>query len=392
MRDSLAVAEVALSLVLLVGAGLLIRTVGNLLNTDPGFDPRRVLSAEIWLNGTGYDSTASIAEFYRRLTAQVELLPGVRSAAVVEAGLPLDRGGNQYVMIEGRPDGASVDYRTVTPDYFRTLGIRLEQGRAFIAGDVQGADPVVVVNQSFARRYLSGRDAVGRTVSFAGGRGVPRRIVGVVSDVRSLISSPPAPTVFLPSAQTPANYTRLFGSWFPIHVVASATGDPASLVAGLTRAIREMDPRVPVGRVRPLEEILRDSVAESRFQMLLLAVFASLAVLLAAVGIYGVMSYLVAQRRHEIGVRLALGAVPLDVLRMVLRRGLLLGVSGAAAGLVGAVGLTRLLKSRLYGVSPVDPATFGAVTVLLLLVAVAACWIPARRAATVDPVVALRAE
>jgi putative ABC transport system permease protein len=149
---------------------------------------------------------------------------------------------------------------------------------------------------------------------------------------------------------------------------------------------------VPVGRVRPLEEILRDSVAESRFQMLLLAVFASLAVLLAAVGIYGVMSYLVAQRRHEIGVRLALGAVPLDVLRMVLRRGLLLGVSGAAAGLVGAVGLTRLLKSRLYGVSPVDPATFGAVTVLLLLVAVAACWIPARRAATVDPVVALRAE
>jgi putative ABC transport system permease protein len=392
LRDALAVAEIALSLVLLVGAGLLIRTVGNLLRTDPGFDPRHVLAAEIWLNGTGYDSSAAISEFYRRLTARVEELPGVRSAAVVEAGLPLETGGNQYVMIEGRARGASVDYRTITPGYFRTLGIRLAQGRSFTAADVQGADPVVVVNESFARRYLSGHDAVGRTVSFEGGRGVPRRIVGVVGDVRSYIGLPANPTVFLPSAQTPVGYTRMFGSWFPIHVVVRAAGDPASLVAGLTRAIHDTDARVPVGGVRPLEETLSDSVAGSQFQMLLLAVFASLALVLAAVGIYGVMSYLVAQRSREIGVRLALGAVPGEVLRMVLGRGMLLALAGAALGLAGAVGLTRLLRSWLYGVSALDPVTFAAVAALLLLVALAACWLPARRAAMVDPVVALRSE
>jgi putative ABC transport system permease protein len=392
LRDVLAAGEVALSLVLLVGAGLLIRTVGNLLHTDPGFDPRHVLSAEIWLNGTGYDSSGAIADFYRRLTGQVALLPGVRSAAVVEAGLPLERGGNQYVMIEGRAEGASVDYRTITPEYFRTLGIRLTQGRAFTSGDVQGADPVAVVNETFARRYLAGRGAVGRTVSFEGGTRPPRRIVGVVGDVRSFIGSPPMPTVFLPSAQTPAGYTRMFGSWFPIHVVVSVAGDPGSLVTGLTRAIHDTDPRVPVGRVRPLEVVLSSTVANSRFQMLLLAVFAGLALVLAAVGIYGVMSYLVAQRRHEIGVRLALGAVPLDVLGMVLRRGLLLALAGAGAGLVGAVGLTRLLRSWLYEVSPLDIPTFTAVTALLLLVALAACWIPARRATKVDPVGALRSE
>jgi putative ABC transport system permease protein len=392
MRDALAVAEIALSLVLLVGAGLLIRTVGNLLRTDPGFDPRHVLSAEIWLNGTGYDSSAAIAGFYHRLTSRVELLPGVRSAAVVEAGLPLERGGNQYVTIEGRADGASVDYRTVTPGYFRTLGIPLARGRAFGAGDVEGADPVAVVNESFARRYLADRVAVGRTVSFDGGRRPPRRIVGVVGDVRSFIGSPARPTVFLPSAQTPAGYTRIFGSWFPIHVVVSAAGDPAAMVVGVTRAIHDTDPRVPVGRVRPLEEVLSQSVAESRFQMLLLSVFAGLALVLAAVGIYGVMSYLVAQRRHEIGVRLALGAVPREVLRLVLRRGLGLALTGAALGLLGSVALTRLLGGFLYGISPADPATYAAVTALLLLVALAACFIPARRAARVDPVVALRSE
>jgi putative ABC transport system permease protein len=391
LRDVLAAGEVALSLVLLVGAGLLIRTVGNLLSTDPGFNPRHVLSAEIWLNGTGYDSSATIADFYRRLTAHVELLPGVRSAAVVEAGLPLERGGNQYVAIEGRAEGASVDYRTITPRYFEALGIRLERGRALTAGDVQGADPVAVVNETFERRYLSG-DAINRTVSFEGGTRPPRRIVGVVGDVRSFIGSPARPTVFLPSAQTPLSYTRMFGSWFPIHVVAGTSGDPGALVAGLTRAIHETDPRVPVGRVRPLEEILSSSVAQSRFQMLLLAIFASLALVLAAVGIYGVMSYLVVQRSHEIGVRLALGAVPLDVLGMVLRRGMLLALAGAAAGLLGSVALTRLLKNWLYEVSPADLPTLGAVTALLLLVALAACWLPARRAARVDPVVALRSE
>lgn len=392
VRNALVIGEMALSVVLLIGAGLLIRTVGNLLRTDPGFDPQRVLSAEIWLNGVGYDSTAQISAYYQRLTARLATIPGVQAAAVVEAGLPLGTGGNQYLVIEGLADGASVDYRTVTPGYFQALGIRLERGRAFTGGDVQGADPVAVVNESFARRYLSGRDAVGRTVSFEGGKGVPRRIVGVAADVKSFIGAPTPPTVFLPSAQTPASYTRVFGGWFPTHVVVRTTGDPGALAAGVTAAIHEIDPRVPVGRVRALQEVLTESVAFQRFEMLLLSAFAALALVLSAVGIYGVMSYLVSQRTHEIGVRVALGAVPRDVLWLVLGRGLALAATGAAFGLLGAAALTRILKSQLYGVQSSDPTTFAAVTVALGLVALIACVVPARRATRVDPVVALRTE
>ena len=392
VRNALVIVEMALSVVLLIGAGLLIRTVGNLLRTDPGCDPQRVLSAEIWLNGVGYDSTAQISGFYQRLTSRLGTIPGVQSAAVVEAGLPLERGGNQYVAIEGLTDGASVDYRTVTPDYFGVLGVRLGQGRAFTEGDVQGADPVVVVNEAFARRYLSGRDAVGRTVSFEGGKGVPRRIVGVAGDVRSYIGAPTPPTVFIPSAQTPASYTRVFGGWFPTHVVVRTAGDPAALAASVTAAIHETDPHVPVGRVRALHEVLTESVAFQRFEMLLLSAFAALALVLAVVGIYGVMSYLVTQRTQEIGVRVALGAMPRDVLWLVLGRGLALAAFGAAFGLLGAAALTRILKSQLYGVQPSDPATFAVVTAALALVALIACVVPARRATRLDPVVALRSE
>jgi predicted permease len=392
LRNALVVGEVALSVVLLIGAGLLIRTVANLLRTDPGFDPGRVLAAEVWTNGAGYDSTAQISGFYRRLTDRLDAIPGVQSAAVVEAGLPLERGGNQYVFIEGRENGASVDYRAVTPGYFRTLGVPLEQGRAFGDGDRQGADLVAVVNQSFARLFLSGQDAVGRSVTFEGRNGVPRRIVGVVGDVKSNIGDQVPPTVFLPSAQTPAGYSRIFGGWFPTHVVVRTAGDPAALAAAVTRAIHDTDPRVPVGRVRGLEQTLSESVAFQRFEMLLLSAFAALALVLAAVGMYGVMSYLVTRRTHEIGVRVALGAVRGDVLNLVLRRGLALALVGAAAGLLGAIALTRILTSQLYGVRPADPVTFAAVAVLLMVVALLACAVPARRAAGMDPVEALRSE
>jgi putative ABC transport system permease protein len=392
LRSALVVAELALSLVLLVGAGLLIRTVGNLLGTDPGFDPGRVLSAEIWLSGPGFDSTAQIADFYRRLTDRIEAIPGVTSAAVAEAGSPLERGGNDWVTIEGREGGASVDYRTITPGYFRTLSIPVTQGREFGAGDGPGAGLVAIVNETFARRLLSAHDAIGRMVFLEGSRNPPRRIVGVVGDVKSEIANAVPPTLFIPSAQTPVGLTQIFGGWFPTHVMVRASGDPAALAGAVRAAIHDTDPRVPVGRVRALDEVLSESVAFHRFQMLLIAVFAALALLLAAVGTYGVMSYLVAQRTHEIGVRVALGAVPHDVLGMVLRRGLALAGGGAVLGLIGAAVLTRLLTSQLYGVRPLDPLTFGAVTAVLLLVALVACAIPARRATRVDPMVALRAE
>jgi predicted permease len=268
----------------------------------------------------------------------------------------------------------------------------VKQGREFDTGDGPGAGPVAIVNETFVRDLLSAHDPIGRIV-YLGGQGNPsRRIVGVVGDVKSDIARTVPPTIFIPSAQTPVGLTRLFGVWFPTHVMVRASGDPAALAGAVRAAIHETDPRVPVGNVRTLDEVLSDSVAFHRFHMLLIAIFAGLALVLAAVGTYGVMSYLVAQRTHELGVRVALGAEPGDVLALVLRRGLALAGGGALLGLLGSAALTRLLASQLYGVRPLDPATFGAVTALLLLVALLACWIPARRAARVDPVVALRSE
>jgi predicted permease len=394
VRNAIVVAEIALSLVLLVGAGLLIRTMANLLHTDPGFDPRRLLAAEIWVNGSGNDSTAQIAGFYDRLTASLEATPGVQAAAVVESGLPLEWGGNLPVAVDGRYLEETIDYRTVTPGFFRAVGIPLLRGRALATSDAAGGAPVVVVNETFARRFLAGGPALGRPVT-VGGRNdanAPRVVVGIVGDVKSLLTIPARPTVFIPSAQTPAALTRIFNGWFPIHVVVRVKGDPASLVGLVERTIHQTDPRVPVGRVRPVVAIEAESVAFRRFVMLLLTAFAALALALATVGVYGVMAYLVTQRRHEIGVRIALGALPREVLGLVIGRGMLLVLAGAGLGLAGAAALTRLLASQLYGVRPADPVTFALVTVALALVALVACVVPARRATRVDPVVALRAE
>jgi len=388
LRRALVVGEIALSLVLLVGAGLLIQTFARLIGTDPGFNPQGLVAAEIWLTGTRYDSTPAIAGFYRDLTARLEALPGVTSAAVVEAGLPLQRGGNATVEIPGQQRW-SIDYRSITPGFFRTLGTPVIDGRDFTAADAAGAPPVVIVNESFARRHFPDQAPLGRTVSI---EGQSRQIVGVVRDVRSFVGEQPPATVFIPSAQTPAALTRLFGSWFATHVMVRTSGDPAAVQASLPRVIRETDPLVPVGRVRAMEEVLLGSLAFQRFVMALLTAFAGLAIVLASVGLYGVIAYLVAQRTHEIGVRMALGARSRDVLRMVLGHGLRLVAIGVVLGIAGALALTRFLAGQLYGVRPTDPFTFTAVTALLALVALAATWLPARRAARVDPMIALRNE
>jgi predicted permease len=390
LRHGLVAAEIALSLVLLVGAGLLLRTFANLLRTDPGFDPGRVIAAEFWLTGSRYDTAPAVASYYTDLRRRVEALPGVRSAAIVEAGLPLTRGGNTGVKVNGGEYRYS-DYRAVTPRFFETLGAPLRRGRFLGDADAATAEPVVVVNETFARQYLEGLDPLGAVVLIAG-TSSPRRVVGVVGDVTSGIGRPAPPTAFIPAAQEPAGMMLGFNGWFPIHLLVRTVGSPAAYPALLARTMRQADPGVPVGRVRAMTDVLADSLAFRRFVMVLLALFAGLAAALAAVGIYGLMSYLVTQRVREFGIRMALGARRRDVFGIVMRRGVILAAAGVVLGILGAAAVTRLLANQLYGVRPIDLVTFAAVTVGVIVVALVACYVPAWRGTKVDPVVALRTE
>lgn len=390
LRNGLVVGEVALSLILLVGAGLLVRTMTRLMATDPGFDLAHTASAQIWLAGSRYRSTAEIDGYYRQLTERLELSPGVQSAAVTGAGLPLQRGGNTGAKIEGQADWVGTDVRSVTPSYFATFRIPVVQGRGLLSTDVEGSTSVMVVNQTFVKRYLSDGPVLGRMVQ-AGT--LPRQIVGVVGDVRSFIASRVPPTVFVPTGQTPPGSTLSYNAWFPVHVVVRAAGDPRLATALLRNVIRETDAQIPVGDVRAMSDVLSQTLALPRLIMTLLAAFAVLAAGLAAIGLYGVISYLVQQRTHELGVRIALGARARDVVQLVLTRGIILAGMGTAVGLAGAFALTRLLRSQLYStVSPTDPLTFVVTPVALALVATLASYVPARRASRVDPIVALRHE
>ncbi|MGE5744973.1 MAG: ABC transporter permease, partial [Gemmatimonadota bacterium] len=390
LRHGLVAAEIALSLVLLVGAGLLLRTFANLLHSDPGFDPGHIVAAELWLTGSRYDTAPAVASYYADLRRRVAALPGVRSAAIVEAGLPLNRGGNTGVKVNGG-DYVGADYRAVTPGFFETLGASLRRGRTLSDADGATSEPVVVINEAFERRYLEGVDPLGAMVLVAEAGGV-RRVVGVVGDITSGIGRPAQPTVFIPAAQEPAGMMLGFNGWFPIHLLARTVGSPASYPALLARAMRAADPAIPVGLVRTMDDVLATSLAVRRFEMVLLALFAGLAATLAAVGIYGLMSYLVTQRVREFGIRVALGARRRDVFGIVMRRGVILAATGIVLGLLGALALTRLLASQLYGVRPVDLLTLAAVTGGVVLLALAACYIPAWRGTKVDPVVALRTE
>ena len=280
----------------------------------------------------------------------------------------------------------------IGPDYSKTLGVPLLLGREIGREDTPASTKIAVVNESFAHRYLGSRSALSRRLTFSGYEDAWRQVVGVVRDVHSFVGQPAPPTVFVPATQTPAGLTRLFGSWFPSHVVVRTRADPTAAATQLAGVIRAVDPIVPLGRVRAMDEVLWASLAFQRFIMVLLSAFAGLAIVLAAVGMYGVISHLVAQRTHEIGVRLAIGARPRDVLRMVLGRGAMLTGIGVVLGLAGALALTRLIAGVLYGVRPTDLATILAVTGLLVVVALTATWLPARRAARVDPMVALRYE
>lgn len=389
LRQVLVVGEFAISLVLLTGAGLMIATFSKLLHADPGFNPHRILSVQFWLIGSKYDSAAQIENFNRAVVQRLEALPGVDAAAVVAAGLPLERGGNNGVRMPDSEKWYSVDYREITPGFFHAMGIPLRQGRVFTEMDSETASKVVIVNQAFAHEHFAGRSPVGEHI-FLGKTSC--EIVGVVGDVKSYLDQPAPPTTFIPAAQASYGTSALFEGWFPRSVVVRTAVDPLSLSRAVRDTIAAVDPVVPTGSMRSMEQVLSHSLALRNFMMFLLSLFATLALTLATVGIYGVISYAVSQRTREIGVRMALGANPRDVLRLILGEGLKLVLAGVALGIIAALAMTRLLTTLLYGVSVTNPVIFLSVVLLLVAVSLAACFVPARRAMRVDPIVALRYE
>ena len=387
-RQSLVVVEVALALVLLVGAGLMIQSLWRLQRVDPGFQPENVLAVELSLPSSRYQERRQIADFHRRLFERIGGLPGVRSVGGA-AYLPFSGTSNAWVFrIEGRPpqppgQGLMAGWRPVTPDYFKTMGIPLIWGRDFTERDGEETPGVAIINEAAVRAFWPGEDPLGQRFTQA------RRtysIVGIVKDVRHFrLDGEPAPEIYFP-------YPQLSMPWRSMTVVVRSESTPERLAEAVRGAVLELDKDLPIYNVRKLEGLIDNSVSRPRFQLLLLGTFAALALAMASLGLYGVMSYAVTQRTQEIGIRLALGAQPRDVLRSEVWRGLTLALSGVGVGLLAAFALTRVMASLLYGVSATDPLTFAAIAVLLIAVALMACYLPARRAAKVDPLVALRYE
>jgi putative ABC transport system permease protein len=386
--SALVVAETALALMLLVGAGLLIRSFIRLQRVDPGFNPRNVLTAVVTLPQAVYPERNQIAPFYSQLLERVRALPGVQSAAAIST-LPL-AGSNEDAgfVIEGRPapqpDQQPVAWvNSVSHDYFRAIGMRLIAGREFDERDNENSPKVVIISEATARRHFPNENPIGKRI----GNGRPdgwREIVGVTADVRHFgLNQDARVSMFFPHRQRPARQ---------IFIVARTTADPLSLSSALRGAVAAMDKNLAVSNIIPMEEITAQSIGQERFTLLLLGVFSSLALLLAVAGIYGVMSYAVAQRTHEIGVRVTLGAQTRDVLKLVIAQGMALALAGVGIGLASALALTRFIRGLLFGVSPTDSMTFVGVAALLALVALVACYVPARRASKVDPMVALRCD
>jgi predicted permease len=405
-RSVLVVGEIALCITLLLGAGLLLRSFVGLLQVDPGYEPEHLLTAQLPLLHPKYGPNAggTFAEqlstkhspdpqgrFVRQLLERLDSLPGVQSAAVA-SWIPIEGGRDRFeaaFQIEGRPivEAGSLDHLTVsrmsfvTNNYFKTMGIPILRGRDFTPQDLSPDTPAVrIVSESFVRKYFPNEDPIGKRIRFSKGWG---EVVGVVKDtLESGLDTQAEPQLYH------AGVTGLRG----LSIVVRAGGEPDRLVAAIRREVLASDMDQPVPNVRLMKQILSDSLAERRFQMLLLGVFAVLALVLASVGIYGLMRYTVAQRTHEFGVRMALGAQTSDVLKLVLLQGMRLVLIGLLVGLAWASALTQILSSQLYGITVTDPATFMGVSTLLIVVTLLACYFPARRATKVDPLVALRYE
>jgi putative ABC transport system permease protein len=391
LRAVLAICEIGLSLVLLTGAALMIKTFKHVVETDPGFDPSHIVSMQIWLSGSKYKSTPEVSNFYDEVLGRIRNIPGVQSAAVVAAGIPLERGGNMPVLVAGKEGMSSAGFRMITPDYFAAMKIPLKIGRAFASTDNEKSNPVAVVSESFARSTWPNQNPIGQHLQ-VGQQDSVREVVGVVGDVKSYLDQPAEPTVFLPMAQSAFDAIKVFEGWFATAIVARTSVEPLTVGKSLAEQLHAVNPSIASGHVRTMEQVRSVSVSLRQFNMTLLTVFASLAVLLAAVGVYGVLAYNVAQRSREIGVRMALGASPCKILSSVLAEGSVLSGVGIVLGVAGAFALTRVLESYLYEVTATDPSSFVTTAIFLAVVALAACCIPARRAMRVDPMVALRNE
>jgi len=392
-RRTLVVSEMALAVVLLVGAGLLLRSYGRIIDVEPGFSPDRVLTFRLALPDKKYSTDAAVQQFAASFVDRFAHESGVEAAAVV-MGLPLDSGGSISTSFRrtGEQDSAdapSAGMRIISPDYFKVMKIPLRSGRAFDAHDDARAPEVVIVNEQAARRYWPDRDPIGQQIRV--GVNLTRNttstwktIVGIVGDVKYGSLDTPAPAeIYLPHAQHPVG---------DVTIAVRAVGDPMALVPTARADLASMDRELPLADVFSMNDVIGRSIAERRFTMLLLAAFAAVAVMLAAIGVYGILAYLVTQRRTEIGVRLAMGATPADVARLFLREGLMLATIGLLCGLGGALAARRALTTLLFGVTVTDPITLGAVAAALGLAALAASYLPARRAAAVDPMSALRTD
>ena len=396
-RNMLVVVEVALSLVLLVGAGLMIRTFWNLRSLNPGFDASRVLTMVVSTLGdyrTPQEENVFIDEVLRRVRA----VPGVEEAGAVD-NLPLQGGSTQPIAIEGQPtlamaDQPEVSVRLVTRGYFKTMRIPILRGRDFTAADTPTAVKAIVVSESFAKQFWPEQDPIGKRLTMTFFPAYVREVVGVAGDVKmnGIDATEPAPTVYWPTSQVYA--PQRFGLFrgFPFTLAVRTVRNPESAAADIRAAIHQVSPNVPVVRVQTMEQLVSDSIAPRRFNMLLLATFAGLALLLAAVGIYSVLAYAVRQRVHEIGVRMALGASVADVLRMVIVEGMRPVLLGVALGVAAAIGLGRVVSSMIYGIHPTDVPTFLSVSLILVSVAFVASILPAYFATRVDPLQMLRDE
>jgi predicted permease len=394
LRGALVVVEVALALTLAIGAGLLLRTFANLLGVEKGFDARNTLTFYISPRGEKYKTVANTNDLYRRALERLRSLPGVEAAALTNQ-LPLNRWFNMPYMLaagQSKPSGAA-EYRLISNDYFNVMKMSLRRGRQFNNADVTGAEPVIIINEAFARRNFANVEALGQKLYVCcdeRGDATMRHVVGVVNDTKQRSLNGTAPQmIFIPIEQATEGMN---GQTRYADFALRVTGDPLALSEAVRSEMRQLDSAVPVQGLRSMEQVVGRSVAPQRFNMSLLGLLAALGLALAAVGIYGVMAYNVSRRTHEIGLRMALGAQSRDVMKMVVGRGMALAAIGVAIGLIASYALTRFLNAMLFGVSATDPLTFTVIALSLGLVALLACWIPARRAATVDPMIALRNE
>jgi predicted permease len=394
-RHALVVTELALALMLLNGTGLMLRAFWNIQQVNAGFQPARVVTASIALSPGTYPNDASKMSFWSRLEERLATLPGVESAGLAstlpprEATSYSDTTIEGFVPVEGGPVENVDFYQTVSKDYFKTLGIRLVEGRVFDERDATGAPDVAVINQTLARTFWGNDSPIGRRLRPGRGTNVWCTIIGVVEDVKNHgLDKPTGTELYLSRGQTYAQDNRIFY----VYLAVRSPGGRSTVINTLRRELRDLDPSLPLARVRTMDEVVFAAQSRPRFLALLLTLFSSVALVLAAVGIYGVISYSVAQRTKEFGVRMALGAQRGDVLGIVLGRGMVLALIGIGMGLMGAFTLTRFLSTLLFGVTPTDPLTFVAVSILLGIVAFLASYIPARRATRVDPMAALRYE